>query len=106
MLVPRQPTQEKHMNETTLKPKIIPAADIQPTDFSETVERVDGAIRFHFTTISGPTEYDVPLDRCRTRTQILGWILHLSGKRWMTGARVAHFIRLACEARGIEVPMI
>ena len=94
------------MNETIQKSRIICAADIQPTDFSKLVERVDGGIRFHITTGNGPTEYDVPLDRCRTRTQILGWIRHLAGKQWMTREHVAHFIRLACEAQRIEVPSI
>lgn len=94
------------MNESILKPKIICAADIQPSDFSELVERVNGTIRFHFTTSNRPTKYDLPLNRCRTQAEILGWLPHLSGKRWMTGARVAQFIRLACEARGFEVPRI
>lgn len=94
------------MNESILKPRIICAADIEPTDFGKLVERLNGTIRFHITTGNRRTKYDLPLNRCRTHTEILGWILQLSGKQWMTRAHVAHFIRLVCEVQGIRMPMI
>ena len=94
------------MNAPTRKLVVICAADIQRTDFNALAERVNGAIRFHITTSNRPTKYDLPLNRCRTHAEILGWLLHLSNKQWMTREHVAHFIRLACEARGIEVPRI
>lgn len=43
-------------------------------------------------------EYSITLDRIKRPTDILGWVLHLSGKSWMTKERIENFILKCAEA--------
>ena len=48
--------------------------------------------------------YEVPLDRCATHQDILGWVVHLSRKTWMTPAMLRTFVHKACDGNGLKVP--
>lgn len=48
--------------------------------------------------------YPVPRDRCRTYHEILGWVLHVSQKKWMDRESIRQFIEAATEAAGLERP--
>lgn len=48
-------------------------------------------------------EYRVALDRCNTAPRLLGWILHLADKDWMTNDHLAAFILLVGEKNQIEI---
>lgn len=37
--------------------------------------------------------YSVPLDRCSTPEQCLGWIQQLNGKTWFRGEKVTEFLK-------------
>lgn len=49
-------------------------------------------------------EYVIPLNRCKTREGILGWVFQLSEKTWMTRDLLRHFIIVAHGANNLEIP--
>lgn len=49
-------------------------------------------------------EYNIPLNRCRNYTEILGWVLHLSEKTWVTSKLLRRFIHVALKANELKVP--
>ena len=49
-------------------------------------------------------EYNIALDTCRSYENILGWVLHLTEKTWMTNEILERFILLACHESGLERP--
>ena len=49
-------------------------------------------------------EYEILLAKCRTHEEILGWILHLSEKNWMTMELTRLLILKVCSHAGIQVP--
>lgn len=58
--------------------------------------------------LAGPSgvidgEYEIPLDRCDDETKILGWVLHLAEKRWVTKDILVRFIGLASLANGVPI---
>src|SRR5262245_60691339 len=38
----------------------------------------------------GRWEYEVDLDRCRTRAETMNWVVHLNDKTWLTEADLGH----------------
>tara|TARA_R100000789_G_scaffold60589_1_gene58095 strand:- start:2247 stop:2471 length:225 start_codon:yes stop_codon:yes gene_type:complete len=50
-----------------------------------------------------PSEYNIPLDKCKTSEQILGWVLHLAEKTWADGRVIRRFIAMAAGEAGIEI---
>jgi hypothetical protein len=49
-------------------------------------------------------EYNIPLNRCRSYPEILGWSLHLSEKTWMTTKLIREFIHVALQANKLGRP--
>ena len=49
-------------------------------------------------------EYNIPLDACRTYESIVGWILQLSEKTWMTTELTRRFIYIVCRENGLKIP--
>lgn len=47
-------------------------------------------------------EYNIPLADCATHAQILGWVVHLCEKTWMTKEVLERFIKMACGKHGLE----
>lgn len=47
--------------------------------------------------------YKVALDRCDSHEKILGWVLHLSPKTWMTKDVLERFVRVAVRENGLDV---
>lgn len=60
------------------------------------VDYSDGVIRIFHDDLSGQ-HYEIPEDRINTSFKLLGWISHLSMKRWMTTDLIDQLIT-ACEA--------
>jgi hypothetical protein len=50
-----------------------------------------------------PSEYNVPLSKCETSEQILGWVQHLTEKTWANGRVIHRFIAIAAGEAGIEI---
>lgn len=48
-------------------------------------------------------DYSIHKDRANTPEKILGWIIHLSAKNWMTAPRLAHFAQKAFAEIGTDV---
>jgi hypothetical protein len=46
--------------------------------------------------------YRIAKNRCNTEGKILDWILHLSGKKWITTQMIYDFAELAMEESGIK----
>jgi hypothetical protein len=42
---------------------------------------------------SGNNAYQVDLDRCKTKDDLLNWVFHLMGKRWCKGAFLTDFFQ-------------
>ena len=81
------------------------AADMVPTDYSKLVAIIPGAIRFYVTHDNGVKNLcDLPLNECRNYEEILGWVEHLCTQSWVDTGLLQHFIMLACQANGIEMP--
>lgn len=80
-------------------PKLVTrcAADITPTPPQVAVR---GKV---IDLICCPWGYEVPLDECRTESDILRWVSHLCVKTWMNSKAVQDFIRAACDANGIKL---
>jgi hypothetical protein len=53
--------------------------------------------------IGCPWGYQVMLDECRTESDILRWVRHLSTKTWFTGKAASDFISEACKANNINI---
>lgn len=49
-------------------------------------------------------EYNIPLARCRTHADILGWAFHLTEKTWITRELLRHFMRVAHSVNKLDVP--
>lgn len=47
-------------------------------------------------------DYNIPLDKCSTPTEIIGWVKHLSEKTWMTNDVMGRFVSVACAENGID----
>jgi hypothetical protein len=47
-------------------------------------------------------DYPIGLGRCDTHEKIVGWVLHLSEKRWITVLMIEMFILTACDRHGLE----
>ncbi len=52
------------------------------------------------------THYAIALKRADTHEKILGWVVHLAEKTWMTQQVTRRFVYLACEAAGLKVPRV
>ena len=60
---------------------------------------VDG----EFIVINIAVRYEIHLSRCNTPEKLLGWILHLCEKTWMSPAVLERFIEVAEEANHITI---
>jgi len=49
-------------------------------------------------------EYNIPLVRCSSYAEILGWVNHLTEKTWMSTEVLRRFIVVACNANKLDVP--
>jgi hypothetical protein len=47
-------------------------------------------------------EYNIVLDRIKSPSDVLGWVLHLSGKNWMNTERLVNFINKCAEANNTD----
>lgn len=56
-----------------------------------------------FELCDAPSEYNIPLQKCTTSTQILGWVQHLSEKTWLTNDVLRRFVTLATATAGIDL---
>lgn len=52
---------------------------------------------------SGMDPYEVPLSRCDTAEKLLGWVVHLGEKTWLTPRMTKLFVLMASEANEIAV---
>lgn len=46
--------------------------------------------------------YEIDMRRVKTKSDVLKWVLHLSGKTWMTFPALERFIELACRVNGLD----
>ena len=51
-------------------------------------------------------EYNIPLSRCSTYAEILGWAHHLTEKTWVSTEVLRRFIAVACDANKLDVPHV
>ncbi|HNM42807.1 hypothetical protein [Plasticicumulans sp.] len=49
-------------------------------------------------------EYSIPLSRCCTHEDILGWVFQLSEKTWMSREILRHFMRIAHSVNKLDIP--
>lgn len=47
-------------------------------------------------------EYNIPLSGCATHAQILGWVVHLCEKTWITTEVLERFVKIACGKHGLD----
>ena len=47
-------------------------------------------------------DYFVELDRCNSMEKIVRWCMHLLGKEWFDRKTCRQFIRVACQAHGLD----
>ncbi len=47
-------------------------------------------------TINVRYPYEVDMDRIVTKTDLIGWVHHLSQKNWINGTHIARFIENVC----------
>lgn len=47
--------------------------------------------------------YTVEWKRCKTKDQILDWVLHFSEKTWMTPEMIGEFIHAAADHHNLDV---
>lgn len=47
-------------------------------------------------------DYDVSLSKCNSHSSILGWVNHLSEKKWITILHLRQFIFLSCEYHDLD----
>ena len=57
----------------------------------------------HITLTGGGYPYNIELNRCDTPEKLLGWIMHLAGKTWITKSILRGFINAACNKNGITI---
>ena len=55
-----------------------------------------------YLTLNYSYEYDIELSRIVTPQDIIGWVLHLSEKNWMTKERLRNFILKCAEANNTD----
>ena len=51
----------------------------------------------------GGYEYNIEESRVDTESALLGWVYHLSEKRWMDGGKIRKFIDFVCGIKGIDL---
>ena len=49
-------------------------------------------------------EYNIALSRCDSHEKILGWVIHLCEKKWMTSDVMRAFVHTAISAHSLERP--
>lgn len=50
-------------------------------------------------------EYNVPIERCNSPEKLLGWIVHLCEKTWMTTTVLERFAQVAAAESGFAIEM-
>lgn len=75
----------------------IRASDVPPP--SSVVKVEDGFIVF---LESAHAHYDIDLKRCDTKDKLLGWVMHLSMKNWVTAKTIHQFVAVAAKEAGID----
>lgn len=68
-------------------------------ELARVVTVTDGVI-----TINVAYEYHISLDRCRDFGEILGWVVQLSEKSWITTDILRYFIKVACTQNDLKIP--
>ena len=48
-------------------------------------------------------EYNIPIEECDTPEKLLGWIVHLCEKTWMSTLVLERFARIAANQSGFEI---
>jgi hypothetical protein len=51
-------------------------------------------------------EYNIPLNKCNTLEKILGWVIHLLEKSWVTKEIVNEFIETALKQNNLTRPQV
>ena len=72
------------------KPVLVALADLEP---AQPVTRLHPATREVGFIRNGREVYFVDLDRADTAGKVLGWILQLTGKTWITPGHVREFVQ-------------
>lgn len=65
---------------------------------NKAVQVIDGYI-----VINVAYEYDIPIKECGTAERILGWVLQLSEKTWMTMEVLNRFVHVAAREAGVKI---
>ena len=73
-------------------------AELYDTNFPTLVSIEDDYVTFH--ELKG---YDVEMSRIKTRSDLIGWIHHMTGKGKITTDAIAQFIEVVCKYRGWEI---
>lgn len=51
-------------------------------------------------------EYNIPLSKCDNMEKILGWVIHLLEKSWVTKEIIDEFIQTALKHHNINRPQV
>ena len=72
------------------------------TVFPDPVVSVDDGT-IYLNTCNPGWKYPIELWSAASHEAILGWIIHLSGKTWVTRRHIREFVYAACRANGLSV---
>mgnify|MGYP000585215116 CR=1 FL=1 len=77
-------------------------------DFEKSQQELSNSIEVNdgFFIFVNEGDYDINLSECETHEKILGWVLQLNDKTWMTPQLMKAFIITACEYNNLPVPKI
>lgn len=69
-------------------------------------EELDKIVRVEdgFIVINVHYKYNIEISRCDTYEKIVGWVLQLSEKTWMTKDVLEHFVKKALQASQLATP--
>ena len=98
----RIPPNNERRDSPMTRPATAPAEGAAPADAP--VARLRRSTREVLLATGTPGYcYRIDLDRIRDAADLLGWLLHLSGKQWVTAQHMADLIEAAARHNGIEV---
>lgn len=77
-----------------------------PDEFNAEIDRLEKLVfvKDGHIIIDADDEYEVELCRCSTYKDILGWVLHLGDKTWMTNEILGRLIGLALQQHRLKCP--
>lgn len=77
--------------------------------FEEAMKKIDELnksiyVEGEYIVVNVEYEYNIPIRRCQSYSDILGWVYQLTEKTWMSRELLRHFIRVAHSASEIAIP--